>query len=264
MQRLHTMLIICALATSMVVNAQIYVGHRGSYTGVMNTAEAYRNGVDIYGFAGLECDVRVSADGQYVISHDETTAAVGGQLTVAESTLQQLQAETYIQTRGDSTYTGHICTVDEYLRICKEKDVFPVIELKWATGINNNDMSNFAGLYALICSHQLERRAIILTSMRSSLEYIRSHYPTLQCQYLIYSLTDERLEWCREHGVSPSIRHDGITETDAARCKAAGLQLAAWTVNRTDIAERLVQWGVGMITSDMLDTHTAPRSSTQE
>ena len=35
----------------------IFIGHRGSYMGVMNTAEAYNNGVDHYGYQGLECDV---------------------------------------------------------------------------------------------------------------------------------------------------------------------------------------------------------------
>ncbi|MBP5688061.1 MAG: hypothetical protein J6X22_05385, partial [Muribaculaceae bacterium] len=61
----------------------IFIGHRGSYMGVMNTVEAYNNGVDHYGYQGLECDVRVTADGHYVISHDETTNSVGGNLTVA-------------------------------------------------------------------------------------------------------------------------------------------------------------------------------------
>ena len=59
-----------------------FVGHRGSYKGVMNTEEAFRNGVDYYGYDGLECDVRVTADGKYVISHDETTNAVGGNAPV--------------------------------------------------------------------------------------------------------------------------------------------------------------------------------------
>ena len=66
----------------------IFAGHRGSYTGVQNTVEAYRNGVDKYGYSGLECDVRVTADGKYVICHDETTNSLGGSLTVATATLE--------------------------------------------------------------------------------------------------------------------------------------------------------------------------------
>ena len=150
MKKVFTLLVAVFCAISAWAWKPTFIGHRGSYMGVMNTIEAYTNGVDHYGYQGLECDVRVTADGYYVISHDETTNAVGGNLTVANATLAQLQAETYTQTRGGVTYTGHICTVAEYLDICVEKNVTPVVELKWTTGINNNDMSNFPGLAALI------------------------------------------------------------------------------------------------------------------
>ena len=140
MKRLFITLAVVALAVDAWAWKPLFVGHRGCNIGVENTAEAFRNGVDVYGYDGLECDVRVTKDGFYVISHDETTNRVGGNLTVADATLAELQAEVYTQTRGGVTYTGHICTVDEYLTICIEKGVFPVIELKWTTGINNNDM----------------------------------------------------------------------------------------------------------------------------
>jgi len=178
-----------------------FAGHRGGYTGVMNTEESYKNGVGKYGYAGLECDVRVTSDGHYVISHDESTTGVGGSLTVASSTLAQLQAETYQQTRGGVTYTGHICTVDEYLQICEDSAVFPIIELKYTTGINSNDMSNFPGLYALIQQHNLTDRAIILTSMLQSLIYVRQHYPDLKCQYLMNSISNDRFNACVQYGL---------------------------------------------------------------
>ena len=147
-----TILLITMTLLAMIAVAQqpMYVGHRGCALGVENTAAAFRLGVDYYHYDGLECDVRVTKDGQYVISHDETTERLGGNLTVADATLFELQSEVYTQTRYETTYTGHICTVAEYLDICVEKGVFPVIELKWTTGINNNDISNFAGLAALI------------------------------------------------------------------------------------------------------------------
>ena len=185
MRRLFTILLLLALA---VADAwawkPLFVGHRGCNIGVENTAEAYRNGVDIYGYDGLECDVRVTKDGFYVISHDETTNRLGGNLTVADATLAELRAEQYTQTRGGVTYTGHICTVAEYLAICVEKGVFPVIELKWTTGINNNDMSNFDGLAHLVIDQGLTDKVIFLTSMKKSQEYIATHYPQFTRQWL--------------------------------------------------------------------------------
>ena len=63
------------------------------------------------------------------------------------------------------------------IEISKDNNIFPIIELKWATGINNNDMSRFPGLYKLIEKHGLVEEARILTSMQKSLEYVRTNYP---------------------------------------------------------------------------------------
>ena len=123
------------------------MGHRGSYWGVENTAEAFINGAK-KGYHYLECDVKVTGDGVHVLTHDDSSSRLGGSLTIASSTLAQLKAETYTQTRGGVTYTGQICTLSEYLAICKEYNVKPVIELKWATGINSNEI-NVEGLNGL-------------------------------------------------------------------------------------------------------------------
>ena len=136
MKNFISLSIILCMAINAYAWKPVFVGHRGSYKGVANTEEAYRNGVDHYGYSGLECDVRVTSDKEYVILHDETTNSLGGNLNVATSTLAELKAETLKQTRGGIAYTGKICTVAEYLDICVEKNAFPMIELKWTTGIN--------------------------------------------------------------------------------------------------------------------------------
>ncbi|MDE6134803.1 MAG: hypothetical protein K2F79_04440, partial [Muribaculaceae bacterium] len=64
----------------------LLVGHLGSDTGVENTAEAFRNGA-MRGYEFLETDVRVSADGKFVLCHDTDTRRLGGSLEVAEATL---------------------------------------------------------------------------------------------------------------------------------------------------------------------------------
>ena len=245
-----------ALLLGMVVGAYawkpVFVGHRGSYTGVMNTAEAYLNGINKYGYTGLECDVRVTKDGQYVICHDESTEKTGGSLVVANSTLEELLAEDYKQTRGGNTYTGHICTVDSYLHICEIYNVFPVIELKWTMGINNNDMSRFAGLYALIEKHGLVDKAIIFTSMKKSLEYVRTRYPQLQCQYLCYTIDEAKLEWCKQWGINFSVQNGGMDLLWVKRCRNAGLQVAVWTINSKEAYIKHGEMGCYMMTCDYL------------
>ncbi len=249
-------LLLTIIATLCVVSAwawkPIFIGHRGSYMGVMNTVEAYNNGVDHYGYQGLECDVRVTADGYYVISHDETTNSVGGNLTVANATLAELQAETYTQTRGGVTYTGHICTVAEYLDICAEKNVIPVVELKWTTGINNNDMSKFPGLAALIEEKGLTDKAIILTSMRNSLEYVRTNFPALKCQFLCNSNWSTHFDWIVQWNLMPSIEAGCLDKYTVKKFHDKGLDVAVWTVNSLANYNLYGNMGVAMITCDYL------------
>lgn len=211
-----------------------------------------------YGYQGLECDVRVTADGYYVISHDETTNSVGGNLTVSNATLAELQAETYIQTRGGVTYTGHICTVSEYLDICKEKDVIPVIELKSTNGINNNDKSKFPDLAALIDEKGLTDKAIILSSMRNSLEYVRTYFPVLKCQYLCYSNWSTDFDWIVQWNLMPSICVGHLDSNTVKKFHDKGLSVAVWSVNSLANYNFYGEMGVAMITCDLLMSSDMP------
>lgn len=237
----------------------IFVGHRGSYRGVANTEEAYRNGVDYYHYQGLECDVRVTKDGHYVILHDNTTGSLCDvDIDAQQSTLAELKALDLKQTRGGVTYTGKICTVEEYLDICVEKNVFPVIELKWTTGINTNDMSNFAGLMALVESKGLRQKAVFLTSMNKSIEHIKKNYPDVTCQYLLSSDSNTKLEFCKTWNVNPSFSAGAITSAIVTQYREAGFEVAAWTVNTEANYKKYGEMGCYMMTCDYLRPDDMP------
>jgi len=220
-----------ALAASRGRHLPVMVGHRGCGVGVENTVVAYEQGVDSFHYAGLECDVRVTLDSQLVIWHDPTVVVSGDTLSIADTPLERLREGLISQKRSDSTYVGQLCTVEEYLRICVDRQVFPIIELKWSRGICNDDMSCFPRLDALIRKYGLQDRALILTSMRKSLDYVRREYPDLQCQYLMYSFTQERFDWCVENRVQPSVRWDGLTREWVQKCHKAGLKVSTWTID---------------------------------
>ena len=258
MRRVLSLLITLAVALNAWAWKPLFVGHRGCNIGVENTAEAFRNGVDVYGYDGLECDVRVTKDGFYVISHDETTNRLGGNLTVANATLAELRAEQYTQTRNGVTYTGHICTVDEYLAICVEKGVFPVIELKWTTGINNNDMSNFEGLAHLLIDRGLTDQAIFLTSMKKSQEYIAEYYPQFTRQWLCNDNWVGNEEWCKQYGLNPSISIGNFDANTVKTFHDMGLNVAMWTVDTKANYLKYGNMGVYMMTCNSLKPSEMP------
>lgn len=252
MKRIITLFcIICIFAQAYAWKPK-FAGHRGSYRGVENTEEAFMNGINYYGYTGLEIDVKTTSDGEYVCWHDDDLNRVGHNVSIPYSKWADLKDLTLTQTRSGVTYTGKLCTVDRYLEICKENNVFPIIELKWAVGINSNDMSRFPGLYKLIEKHGLVEEARILTSMQPSLEYVRTNYPALKCQYLCYEVTEARYEWCKTWGINPSVQTGGLSKYMARKCHDAGMEVACWTVNSLASYQQHGELGCTTMTCDYL------------
>lgn len=229
----------------------VLVGHRGSNIGVENTADAFRNGL-ARGYTYLETDIRVTADSAIVLCHDTDTRRLGGTLEVAEATLDQLRAQPLVQNRGDSTYTATITTLGEYLQICRQGNARPVIELKWSTGINSNDCSNIPLLIDSITAAGMRSQAVILTSMRPCLEYIRANYPDMELMFLGRTGWTDHIEWCDSLRLHPDIAHDFLTSDAIERCHRAGLKVNCWTVDNPALADSLTALGVDFITTNAL------------
>ena len=231
MKKITAILLFACIVCQAYAWKPLFAGHRGSYRGVENTEDAMMNGINHYGYTGLEIDVKTTSDGVCVCWHDDDLSRVGHNVTIASTKWEDLKDLTLTQTRSGVTYTAKLLTVDRYLEICKEHNIFPIIELKWASGINNNDMSWFPKLYALIQKHDMVDKAYILTSMQKSLEYVRTNYPALKCQFLCYEVTEARYEWCKQWGINPSVQTGGLSKYMARKCHEAGMEVACWTVN---------------------------------
>ena len=252
MKRIFTLLCIACIFTQAYAWKPLFAGHRGSYRGVEQTEEAFMNGINYYGYTGLEIDVKTTSDGEYVCWHDDDLSRVGHSVSIPNSNFADLKDLTLTQTRGGVEYTGKLCTVDRFLEICKENNIFPIIELKWATGINTGDMSRFPGLYKLIEKHGLVEKTHILTSMQKSLEYVRTNYPQLQCQYLCYEVTESRYTWCKTWGIRPSVQTGGLSKAMARKCHEAGMDVVCWTVNSEASYLQHGELGCPIMTCDYL------------
>lgn len=227
-----------------------YVGHRGSYLGVENTYAAFVNGAQKYPY--IECDIRVTADSAIVISHDLTTNRVGGNLEVAKAALAQLKAENYVQKRYGVTYVGRISTLEEYLAVCDTFSVTPVIELKWSTGINNDDCSLIPLLVKELEKCSFRNRCVILTSMKKCLEYIQDNYPDIKLQFLGGEKWKNSIDWILSHKIDIDLIHTAVTADDVKMLHDAGLKVNTWTVDDPARAEELTSMGVDMITTNKL------------
>ncbi len=262
MKKLITLLL--AVATVVSVSAQPYlVGHRGSIWGVENTSQAFINGAK-KGYDYLETDIKVTKDGKFVCWHDDNLTKASGQPAIASNTLSYLKSLKLSQTRDGVAYTGYICTLEEYLDICKEYGVAPVIEFKWATGINSNDCSNIPALVKIVEEKGFRNNCYIFTSMQKCLQYVKTNYPDMEIMYLCYDTAFESSRsWCitNKAHIGPGVG-SGITKAGVQAYHDNGLLVNAWSINSTSEYTKYGNMGVDFITTDDLDPASLPTLST--
>ncbi len=258
-----TTLLLLTIATLSVYAQPYLVGHRGSYWGVENTEEAFINGAK-KGYDYLETDIKVTKDGKFVCCHNDDLTAWGGTLTIASSNLSALQAQKLTQTRGGVTYTGYLTTFERYLDICKEYGVAPVIEFKWATGINSNDCSNIPALIKIVEEKGFRNNCYIFTSMQKCLQYVKTNYPDMEIMYLCYDTAFESSRsWCitNKAHIGPGVGN-GITKAGVQKYHDEGLLVNAWTCNTNSSYQTYGNYGCDFITTDYLDPANLPTLST--
>lgn len=254
-QLLLTLLVAC---TAFGIWAQpILVGHRGSGYGLENSEESFKKGIEL-GYQYLETDVKFSKDLKLVCSHDDNTTRLGGTKTLATSTLEELQSETLSQTRNGVKYTGRLCSMKEYLEICKEGGVGALIELKWTDGINSNDCSRIPLLIEQIEEVGMRKNCIILTSMKPCLEYIRTNYPDIELQFLTGQYWSNHFDWCVQWNIDVDIEAGWFDKSTVQKYHDKNLKVNMWTTNDEAGYKTYGNMGCDFITTDRIDGHNLP------
>lgn len=252
--------VVIILLGSLSMQAQLIVGHRGSQWGVENTRAAFINGANA-GAWGLECDIRVTADGTFVISHDDNYKRLSGPETkIADMSTEAVLSTRLTSKRHGITYAATPCSLGEFLDICNEYNVVPVVEVKVCTSIHSNTKAEnepvFDGIPALInmidqkgCSD----RVVIISFMPGVVDFIHRHYPDITVQVLAGDgdgTIDEWVDWCIEHKMDLDVVHTIVTKEAVDRMHAAGLKVNVWTVDRVEDFERVKAAGADFITTN--------------
>ena len=232
----------------------IFIGHAGCYLGIMNTEEAFINAAKIKKYDAIECDVKQTKDGVFVVCHDNDFAGI----SIANTNWEDLKNVTKTLTRGGVEYTATLCTFERYLEICKEYDLFAVVELKSSAGITNSDQSRMSALMEIINKKGMLDKTIFLGSQYKCLEWVKSNgYEYIPCQYLVNSCESETIfERCVtwNFDVSFNISYSNSAEW-IARYHEAGLKVSCYTFSQYSDAKTLQEWinkDVDFVTCDVL------------
>ena len=162
--------------------------------------------------------------------------------------------------RHGITYAGTPCTLGEFLDICKEHDVIPVVEVKVCSNIHSNTNAEnepvFDGIPALINlidQKGLSDKVVIISFMPGVVDFIHRHYSDIQVQVLAGDQDgpiEKWVDWCIEYNMDLDVVHTIITKEAVDRMHAAGLKVNVWTVDKVEDFNRVKDMGVDYITTN--------------
>lgn len=203
---------------------------------------------------GIETDIQVTADGQWVVMHDETVdRTTNGTGTVASKTLAQFRA-----LRIDTGSNLAVCTdaeltpptLEEYLLVCKQVNRVPVIEIK---SYDYTD-THYDLLKETLNRFGYDESNCVLSSFDYTvLTKIRVIYPNMELHYFVNSVSTESINQAIALGIpatlSVSYGGSGVDEASVSLVHAAGLKFGVWTVPDASF-DAMVKLGVDYITTN--------------
>ena len=201
-------------------------------------------------YFGIECDVHRTIDGKFVIFHDDNTARVAiDKLIIEESTFETLRA-LRLTDRDGQRGRSDLCipSLEEYISICKKYEKVAVLELK-----NDFDTEDIARICEIICGLEYFGETIFISFSYENMVKLKTLRPDARAQFLTSKFEDDLVEKLTAYGLDLDIYHKALTKENIALCHGKGIKVNCWTVDDRETAERLIDWEIDYITSNILE-----------
>ena len=204
-------------------------------------------------YFGIETDIHRTADGKYVVIHDETTERVSNgavNVNVEEVSYDVLKEIALPDLDGSTTRQDiRIPLLPEYIHICKKYGKVGVLELK-----NVFTRDELQEIVEIIKEQDYLDGIIFISFWWENCTIMRELLPDQPIQWLTGEpITAEKIQELVDHKLDLDIYYGVLTEADVAVLHEKNLVVNCWTCDNKEDAERLVGWGVDYITSNILE-----------
>ena len=230
------------------------VAHRGvSGLELENTCAAFVAAGN-RSYFGIETDIHKTADGKYIVIHDDKTGRVAQENVVVEdSTYDQLRAIQLHEKDGSVRADLVMPDLQEYLSVCKRYGKVAVLELK-----NPFDKEAIAEVVAICKAQYGLENVVFISFFFQNMLYVKEAAPEANAQYLLYDNIDllertDLVEKMLSNGLDVDIYHEMLTKAHVDYLHSRGMKINCWTVDDPKRAEELAAWGVDYITTNILE-----------
>ena len=227
------------------------IAHRG-LSGIEkeNTCSAFVAAGNRPAYFGIETDVHRTVDGHFVIFHDDNTDRVAlDSMVIEESTFDTLRKLQFTDIDGKRGRADLVMpTLLEYINICKKYEKTAILELKNA--FSEEDVYRIVD--EIKTTGYLEH-VVFISFELVNLIALRKRYPDQPAQYLLEFWNDGDLDTLVKNNLDLDIDYTVLTKEIIDQVHAAGHLVNAWTVNDPAEGEKLANWGIDFITSNILE-----------
>ena len=202
-------------------------------------------------YYGIECDVHVTADGKYVICHDDDVERVTGvkDMVIEKTNFADIVAVPILDTDGVTKRSDLVFpTLEDYIKICRKYNKVAVLELK-----NRIVKEHVKGIIEQIRSLGWLERTTFISFDRDNMVDLRALEPTVTAQYLHCEINEEIIDFATKNNVDLDIGFWNLTAEMVALAHEKGRLVNCWTVDKPEDAEKVIALGVDMITSNILE-----------
>ena len=199
-------------------------------------------------YFGIETDIHVTKDGKFIVIHDETTTRVAGDnINVEECTFdfaRKVVLDNICKIERDSNVKigdlkGRtdllLPRLEDYINICKKYEKKAVLEVK-----NRMQPEILANLVEEIKGLDFLENVIFISFSLENMIELRKLLPNQKLQYLTCEFNDDVHHALKEYHLDFDV-HYSVLRKDC------------WTVDKKEDAERLADWGVDFITTNILE-----------
>lgn len=230
-------------------NAGLLISHRGACTlAPENSLPAFRLAGEL-GYWGAECDVSVTKDGFLVLMHDSTVnRTTNGRGLVSSFTLEEIRKLKIDVGANVRYYTDlQVPTLEEFLQICKEYGMTPVIELKILL-----EDANYDTLISLLRQTGMEDEALVISFDYVKLQKLREKSP-VHTMLLSQNPSKDTVDLVLTlENCDLGIDYRYCSRSLVRYAQEKGVLLNAYTVDDEMIFRDMTRWGIHFIITDLL------------
>ena len=226
------------------------IAHRGlSGIEVENTCSAFVAAGN-RSYYGVETDIHRTADGRFVVGHDDNLKRIAGEEIYLEKTsLKVLQSVVLFDKDGTKGREDlRPCTLENYLSIIKKYEKHGVLELK-----SDFTKEEIEKIVEIVKSYDYLDNITFISFIYENLTKIKEILPNHSAQYLFWKVTDEEIARLVRDGIDVDVWCKELTKEQIDACHKAGLTVNCWTVDEIEDGERFAEWGIDYITSNILE-----------